>query len=110
MSWRDGCAPRPPVAPGAEAVAFDFAAADQVGAALARARGAVDDGLAVHRAAEPLLAGWAGPHRAAFDRLRGDQEAALRHADLGRELARLRAAWDDAADAQHAANRRASTG
>jgi hypothetical protein len=105
MGWRDGCAPRPPVADGAEAVDFDFGGADQVGPRLEALRDHVSSGLGARAAAQIHLRDWSGGHRREYDDHRGTQEGILSGADIGTELARLRAAWDEAARAQLRANR-----
>lgn len=107
MSWRDGCAPRPPVAEGAAPVDFDFALADQVGARLRNLLDHVGSSLDTRAAAQVHLVDWSGGHRRAYDDHRRTQEGVLAGADLAAELARLRRAWDDAAGAQATANRTA---
>lgn len=108
MSWRDGCAPRPAVAEGAEPVAFDFAGADAIGGRLDGLRLAVGGNLDARAGATPRLVDWAGAHRLRYDDHRSTQEGVLSGAGIDLELSRLRAAWDDAADAQVQANRRAA--
>lgn len=108
MSWRDGCAPRPPVHPGAEPVAFDFAAADVVGARLGGLRAAIERNLGARAREQGRLADWAGGHRRAYDELRARHEATLAGGAVEDQLGRLRAAWDEAASAQVRANRRSA--
>ena len=108
MAWRDGCAPRPPVAEGAEPVDFDFSGADVVGERLFALRRHIESGLQMRAAAQVHLSDWAGGHRREYDEHRRAQEGVLTCADIGTELARLRAAWDEAAAAQVRANRRAA--
>lgn len=108
VGWRDGCAPRPPVAEGAEPVAFDFGGADVVGRRLHVLRIHVTAGLGARAAAQAHLTDWSGGHRRAYDEHRRAHEAILSGADVGAELARLRAAWDEAASAQLRANRAAT--
>jgi hypothetical protein len=107
MAWRDGCAPRPPVAEGAEPVDFDFSGADLVGERLDALRRHIESGLQIRAGAQVHLTDWAGGHRREYDELRRTQEGVLTGADIGSELARLRAAWDEAAAAQVRANHRA---
>ena len=104
MGWRDGCAPRPPVAEGAEPVDFDFAGADIVGGRLRALLDHVTSGLGARAAAQVHLVDWSGGHRRSYDDHRGAQEGILSGADIGAELARLRTAWDEAAAAQVRAN------
>ncbi|HXH57965.1 hypothetical protein [Iamia sp.] len=108
MGWRDGCAPRPAVDEGAGPVRFDFGGADVMGRRLDGLRRTVEEDLAARTAATIHLVDWAGGHRQAFDDHRGTQEGVLSGAELEAEIARLRAAWDDAAAAQHRANRDAA--
>lgn len=105
MGWRDGCAPRPPVAADADPVAFDFDAADALGQRLDVLRQAVTRNLDARAAAQARLADWAGGHRRAYDDHRATQEGALTGADLATQIAHLRTAWDEAAAAQVQANR-----
>lgn len=104
VSWRDGCAPRPPVEAGADVVLFDFAAADAMGDRLDALRRAVVADRGARAGAAPLLSDWTGPHRAAYDEQRAAHEGILGHHDLEIELRRLRTAWDEAARAQRRAN------
>ncbi|QYG94792.1 hypothetical protein HC251_21720 [Iamia sp. SCSIO 61187] len=108
MGWRDGCAPRPPVASGASPVEFDFGAADAVGQRLDGLRAAITANLDARSSGQARLVDWAGGHRQAYDEHRATQEAVLTGADVAAQIARLRAAWDDAAAAQVRANRRAA--
>jgi hypothetical protein len=105
MSWRTGCEPWPPVGDGAERVRFDFAAADHVGLRLDGLRRAVDADLQARAAATPSLVDWAGGRREEFDAHRSAQEAIAGGGGLATLLGHLRAAWDEAARAQRAANR-----
>lgn len=107
MAWRDGCAPRPTVGEGAEPVDFDFSGADLVGERLDALRRHIDSGLQIRAGAQVHLADWAGGHRREYDELRHTREDVLTGADIGSDLARLRAAWDEAAAAQVRANHRA---
>lgn len=108
MGWRDGCAPQPPVAEGAEPVDFDFAGADVVGRRLQALHDHVTSALGARAAAQVHLVDWSGGHRRAYDEHRSAQEGILTAADIASELARLRTAWDDAATAQTRANRHAT--
>ncbi len=110
MGWRDGCAPRPPVAAGAAPVTFDFGAADAIGDRLEVLRRRVADDLSARAAGQARLADWAGRHRRRYDAHRRAQEAIVTGADVLAQIARLRAAWDDAAAAQVRANRAAGGG
>lgn len=105
MSWRTGCEPWPTVADGAERVRFDFSTADRIGLRLDRLRRRVDADLAARADATGRLVDWAGGRRDEFDRHRSAQEAIAGGGGLVTLLAHLRAAWDDAARAQRAANR-----
>lgn len=106
MGWRDGCAPRPPVAADAAPVAFDFAAADALGQRLDVLHRTITANLDVRATGQARLADWAGAHRRAYDDHRATQEAVLAGSDLATQIAHLRTAWDDAATAQLQANRR----
>ncbi len=108
MSWRDGCAPRPPVHAHAEPVAFDFAGADAVGQRLDGLRATITTNLDARVAGQARLADWAGGHRRQYDEHRSSQEAVLAGADVATQIAHLRAAWDEAAAAQVRANTRAA--
>jgi len=108
MGWRDGCAPRPPVAESAEPVDFDFSGADLVGQRLQALLDHVTSGLSARAAAQVHLTDWSGGHRREYDDHRRTQEGILSGADVGAEIARLRAAWDEAAAAQVRANRDAA--
>lgn len=107
MSWRDGCAPRPPVAEGAEPVQFDFDGADAVGQRLDVLRQRLDANLSARADAQTRLVDWAGGHRREYDEHRQAQEAVVTGADVSAQVARLRAAWDEAAAAQVQANQAA---
>lgn len=108
MSWRTGCRPRPGVHHLADAVAFDFGAADDIGTALDRLRTEIDDNLAARQGAQHRFADWAGAHRRTYDSLRAEHEAVLAAGTIGDQIAHLRAAWDDAAEAQVRANEAAA--
>lgn len=104
MSWRDGCAPRPTVHDGASPVAFDFEAADAVGQRLDGLRLEVEANLTARAGAQTRLVDWSGGHRREYDEHRAAQEAVLSGSGIADDLARLRAAWDEAAAAQGRAN------
>lgn len=108
MSWRDGCAPRPPVHELADAVEFDFGAADAVGQRLDGLRRRLDEGLSARATAQSRLVDWAGGHRRSYDDHRRAQEAIITGADVAAQIARLRTAWDEAAAAQGSRNRTAA--
>ncbi|MBI2710408.1 MAG: hypothetical protein HYX34_12050 [Actinobacteria bacterium] len=108
MGWCDGCRDRPPVGEGAERVVFDFGVADEVGAALERARAATEEDLRARAVATPALVDWGGSYRDRFDQQRGAQEAVVVAAGIPQALASLRRAWDAAAEAQQRANARAA--
>jgi len=110
MSWRDGLGDPPIPAPGASDVAFDFITADEMGEALVVLRRAIDAGISARVDAQAELVDWKGPHRLTYDSERADGEAILTQADVAADLARLRAAWSDAVDAQIHANRKAPLG
>lgn len=100
MSWRDGCAARPTVHADASPVAFDFDAADAVGQRLDGLRLEIEENLAARADAQVRLVDWAGGHRQEYDEHRSAQEAVLAGSGIPADLARLRAAWDEAAAAQ----------
>jgi hypothetical protein len=108
MGWRDGCAPRPPVHGHVDPVTFDFTAADALGQRLDGLRVAITANLDARATAQARLTDWAGGHRRAYDEHRATQETVLTGADLTAQIAHLRTAWDEAAAAQLAANRRAA--
>jgi hypothetical protein len=108
MSWRDGCAPRPPVHAHAEPVTFDFAGADALGQRLDVLRTTITANLDARAAGQARLVDWAGGHRQQYDEHRATQEAVLTGADVAAQIARLRGAWDEAAAAQVRANTRAA--
>lgn len=108
MSWRSGCAPRPPVHALADPVEFDFGAADTVGQKLDVLRRRLDEDLAARATAQSRLVDWAGGHRRTYDAHRQAQEAIVTGADVSAQIARLRTAWDEAAAAQVTRNRAAA--
>ena len=108
MGWRDGCAPRPPVPDGVTPVTFDFAAADALGQRLDGLRQEITANLDARVTGQARLVDWSGGHRTSYDEHRATHEAVLTGADLATQIARLRAAWDDAAASQATVNRRAA--
>lgn len=84
---------------------FDFAAADAMGERLEALRRALVTERASRADAAALITGWTGARRAAHDERRAAHEGVLTHHGVDQELARLRAAWDEAARAQRKLNR-----